>query len=79
MRNSILSSQQVMQSVNRLEQKLTEWKDEWKWEPECLKFASIGAPVNVVEDLKNGTYKPFRYATARATTVRNTVIMQLEN
>ena len=34
----------AMQSVKWLEQMLTECKDEWKWEPGCLKFASIGAP-----------------------------------
>ena len=48
----------VLSSITELQEKLDQWADGWEWEKNDLVFASIGSPSALVENLKNGFYKP---------------------
>ena len=59
----------VMKSVVNLESKLKSWEINWEW-AEKLKFASIGSPKELINDMKNGMFQPDVSDGAKRSAVR---------
>jgi hypothetical protein len=49
----------VMESVNTHMKQLRSLSDKWAWNSNPLKLAGIGCPKNIIQDLKDGFYRPF--------------------
>ena len=41
-----------------MQEKLKLWAEEWSWGKESLYHTTIGTPVQIINDLKEGMYKP---------------------
>ena len=48
----------VLKEVKCLQEKLKLWAEEWSWSKESLYHTTIGTPVQIINDLKEGMYKP---------------------
>ena len=58
-----------MKSVMALDGKLKLWQNKWEW-ADTLKFSSIGSPKQIINEMKEGTYKPTVTDGAKRSAVR---------